>query len=287
MQQQSRDARLKSHRGAVVVDPMILAAADSSEEVGTAEMKEDIVDSEYYQFSDNEQQNVSIKTITCVVAVFGAICVFTLLYIGIRLLSTDGSMGSSPASKLNRSDDSGHIMIGASSPEGKMTMEPKYYIAAAVAAAASTSNHGGGAAAAGTAKNLFATNVTPTMATSAYQPLSATSQQKNGKCSDKLSALEYQLLAPELVSKLEKGNGGSDGDEAATDRLLKPMISNSCSRNNNNNSNNCRKNTNSNKGPAADCNCNLAKNCRNCSTNVKFTNERWRSGGGKDNRQAK
>lgn len=227
-----------------------------------------------YQFSDTEQQNFVIKVVTCFVAVLGLICVLTLLYIGIRLLSNDG-MGSSPASKLNRSDDSGHIMIGASTPEGKMTMEPKYYIAA---------THGSG-----TAKNLFATHVTPTMPRTAYQPLAAVATaQKNENCGDKLSALEYQLLAPELVSKLEKGSSGDD------ERLLKPMISssnrsssnssrinnNSCSKNNSS-----RINNNSHKGPAAECNCNLAKNCRNCcSTNVKFTNELWRN---KDNRQQK
>lgn len=235
-----------------------------------------------YQFSDTEQQNFVIKVVTCFVAVLGFFCVLTLLYIGIRLLSNDG-MGSSPASKLNRSDDSGHIMIGAATPEGKMTLEPKYYIAA---------THGSGTA----AKNLFATHVTPTTAArTAYQPLAVAVAQKNENCGDKLSALEYQLLAPELVSKLEKGGDlMSSGDD---ERLLKPMISssnkssssdsrinnNNCSRNNNNRINN-NSNNNSRKGLTAGCNCNLA-NCRDCcSTNVKFTNELWRN---KDNRRQK
>lgn len=214
--------------------------------------KPDIVDSEY-QFSDNEQQNLAITTITCVVAVLGAICVFTLLYIGIRLLSND-SIGSSPSSKLNRSDDSGHIMIGGgslASPEGKLLiMEPKYYIQAG-------------------------TGSLP-MGSAVYQPLAGQHQmEKNEK-------LEYHLLAPQLVSKLEKGSSG--GEESASDRLLKPMISSSGSSScRSSNNNNCRRNNNNNNqnrtsidSPAQDCHCNLAKNCRNCcSTNVKFTNERW------------
>lgn len=240
----------------------------SGASVMAAERTADVVDSEY-QFSDNEQQNFAIKTITCVVAVLGAICVFTLLYIGIRLLSND-SMGSSPSSKLNRSDDSGHIMIGGGSPasaEGKLLtiIEPKYYIAAS-------------------------TPTGPHVGHGAYQPLS--SLQK-GDGSHKLSALEYHLLAPQLVSKLEKGN--SDGEECtSSERLMKPMISSNssgCGDSSSSNSN-CRRssknsNNNNNRMPinssAVDCNCNLAKNCRNCSsTNVKFTNELWLN---KDNRR--
>lgn len=258
---------------------VILGNDNISGEAMGAEKPADIVDSEY-QFSDNEQQNFAIKTITCVVAVLGAICVFTLLYIGIRLLSND-SMGSSPSSKLNRSDDSGHIMIGGgvtSSAEGKMlTIEPKYYIAAAP--------HPGHSAGLPT-KNLFASNVAPTMGSTAYQPLAM--QKNDSKCGDKLSALEYHLLAPQLVSKLEKGSVGEE--ECASDRLLKPMISGSNrSGNSSNHNNNCRRssNNNNNRMPInssadADCNC-KAKNCRNCcSTNVKFTNELWH---GKDNRR--
>lgn len=238
----------------------------SGASVMAAERTADVVDSEY-QFSDNEQQNFAIKTITCVVAVLGAICVFTLLYIGIRLLSND-SMGSSPSSKLNRSDDSGHIMIGGGSPasaEGKLLtiIEPKYYIAAS-------------------------TPTGPHVGHGAYQPLS--SLQK-GDGSHKLSALEYHLLAPQLVSKLEKGN--SDGEECtSSERLMKPMISSSSGCGDSSSNSNCRRsnknsNSNNNRMPihssAVDCNCNLAKNCRNCSsTNVKFTNELWHN---KDNRR--
>lgn len=232
---------------------------------GPVPERPDIVDSEYQFSSENEQQNTAIKTITCVVAVLGAICVFTLLYIGIRLLSND-SIGSSPSSKLNRSDDSGHIMISAASPEGKLLMiEPKYYIATNASSS-------------------------PTMAATVYQPLSV--QKNEVKCGDnKLSALDYHLLAPQLVSKLEKGGGSSGEDnESASDRLLKPMISGSsrtCNNNtNNNNNNNCRRNSNHNNNRMAinsACTCNLAKNCRNCSsTNVKFTNELWHD---KDNRR--
>lgn len=240
------------------------------------------MDSEY---RDNEQQNFAIKTITCVVAVLGAICVFTLLYIGIRLLSND-SMGSSPASKLNRSDDSGHIMIGgggggqASSPEGKLlTMEPKYYIQAG------TGSHPGTISGLPAAKNLFATNMSPT---TVYQPLANSiaavqqQQQKNERDSgEKLSALDYHLLAPQLVSKLEKGGGNcsSGEDESASDRLLKPMISGSC-RNNSGKSKRGSNNNRTTNSAAEECNCNLAKNCRNCCS-TKFTNERWQ---GKDNR---
>lgn len=218
--------------------------------------KPDIVDSEY-QFGENEQQNLAIKTVTCVVAVLGAICVFTLLYIGIRLLSND-SMGSSPSSKLNRSDDSGHHMITnvATGNEGKVVMmEPKYYIAAG--------------------------NAPPN---TVYQPLSMVSSSSSssggaGKCgSDKLSALDYQLLGPELVSKLEKGVRCSR-EESASGRLLKPMISdnNNCNRNCNTNR---IQSVNSNKNKHSTCDCRQT-NCLCCSANVKFTNEEWRK---KDNR---
>lgn len=278
-----------------------------------------------------EQQSNKIKTITYIVGILGPILAVLLVYVGIRMLSNDGS--SSPASKLNRSDDSGHIMIGAGSPEGKhLMLAPKYYMAATQLPSSPTATHvNSGNSGGNTAKNLFATNVTPTSIMTAtgrggsggvgagYQPLSVQPQsqsqqqlqqpQKNGKCNgDKLSALEYQLLAPELVSKLEKGGGIGAGDdeeeEAASDRLLKPMISSSScirssinSNNNNSHSNQSsfRKlnyNNNTNSAPmASECNC-MAKNCRNCcSTNVKFTNERrqqqqqrWN---GKDNRQPK
>lgn len=258
--------------------------------------KSDNVDSAY-QFADNEQQNSAVNTVTCVVAVLGALGLFTLLYIGIRLLSND-SMGSSPASKLNCSDASGHIMIGAAaaqsstttSPEGKLlVMESKYFAAAAAA--------GGSPVVSSQAKNLFANNTgTPSMASTIYQPLSSVQ-----KCSDKLSPLDYQLLAPQLASKLEKGGGSGHrdllmnvGDECATDRLLGGGVARGGNRtvnNNNNNSasnNNCLKNSQHiNRAPlnnsAQECHCNLAKNCINCSysTNVKFTNDRWSE---KDNR---
>lgn len=258
----------------------VLSSDISGDSLGTVSAvaagvdKPDIVDSEY-QFSENKQQNLAIMIITCVVAVLGAICVFTLLYIGIRLLSND-SMGSSPSSKLNRSDDSGHIMIGGSSlasPEGKLLlMEPKYYIQAGTG---SHPSHGGGVIAGVPAKNLFATNMAPSMAGQHRHQL-----EKN----EKLSALEYHLLAPQLVSKLEKGSSGDE--ESASDRLLKPMISSSgvggssCRSSNNNNCRRSNNNNNQNRtsidSTAQDCNCNLAKNCRNCcSTNVKFTNERF------------
>lgn len=207
------------------VDPALLAGVDILAETE----KSDEVDSEY-QFADNEQQNVAIKTITCVVALFGAICVFMLLYIGVRLLSND-NMGSSASSKLNRSDDSGHIMIGgvSTSPDGKqLIMESKYYIAASTATV-------------------------------------PTSPQVSG--SDKLSA-QYHLLAPELVSTLEKGSV-----KTPSHRSLKPMNTTV------NINNNCNHNNNHNRIPniasSGDCNC-LAKNCKNCcSANVKFANEHW------------
>ena len=255
--------------------------------------KSDNVDSAY-QFADNEQQNSAFNTVTCVVAFAGALGLFTLLYIGIRLLSND-SMGSSPASKLNCSDASGHIMIGAAaaagsttSPEGKLlVMESKYFAAAA-----------GGGSPVVHAKNLFANNTgTPSMASTVYQPLSCVQ-----KCSDKLSPLDYQLLAPQLASQVEKGGTShrdllmNVGDECATDRLLGVVaarggsrtVNNNNSASSNNNNTNCLKSSQhiNNRAPlnssANECHCNLAKNCINCSsTNVKFTNDRWSE---KDNR---
>lgn len=262
-----------------------MPSADLSIESAAAE-KHDIVDSQY-QISDAEKQNFFIKVVTCVVAVFGFICLITLLYIGIRLLSSDAMGASHAASKLNRSDDSGHIMIGAcSSPEIKLAMEPKYYIAA---------GHGSA-----TAKNIFATNVTPSGGlgggagtAASYQPLTAKSAGGVGKYGgDQLTALEYQLLAPELVSKLEKGGQDEHEEAVAADRLLKPMISCNSSFNNNNNNNsnnNCRNprinknhinnnftSSSSNKVAVEDCHC-LAKNCRNCcGTKTKFSNDLWR-----------